>query len=49
MPQSSGWRQNPDLAFDADPNSGVSIYNSYGASGWFDIGGTSVAAPAGPA
>ena len=43
--QSSGWRQNPDVAFDADPNSGVSIYDSYGASGWFDIGGTSVACP----
>jgi hypothetical protein len=41
-------RATPDVAFDADPNTGVSIYDSYnnGGAGWVVIGGTSVAAPA---
>ena len=39
----------PDIAFDADPNSGVAVYDStpcQGLSGWLVFGGTSVAAPA---
>jgi subtilase family serine protease len=38
-----------DIAFDADPNSGVYVYDStplYGESGWWILGGTSVSAPA---
>jgi subtilase family serine protease len=37
-----------DVAADADPNTGVSVYDSYsyqGLSGWLVFGGTSVAAP----
>jgi kumamolisin len=38
----------PDFSFDADPNSGVSVYDSItcqGLSGWMVFGGTSVASP----
>jgi len=38
----------PDFSFDADPNSGVSVYDTtscQGQSGWLVFGGTSVAAP----
>src|SRR6185295_8357462 len=38
----------PDFSFDADPNSGVSVYDStscQGMSGWLVFGGTSVSAP----
>lgn len=38
----------PDIAFDADPNSGVAVYDSTpdsGQSGWFQVGGTSLSAP----
>ena len=43
--QSSTRRANPDVAFDADPNSGVAIYDSYdfGTAGWIQVGGTSFA------
>jgi subtilase family serine protease len=37
-----------DVAADADPNTGVSVYDSFayrGASGWLVFGGTSVASP----
>jgi subtilase family serine protease len=37
-------RQTPDFAFDADPASGVNVYNGYNG-GWFVVGGTSVASP----
>jgi subtilase family serine protease len=37
-------RQTPDLAFDADPNSGVYVYSGYNG-GWYIVGGTSVASP----
>ncbi|MDR3544059.1 MAG: hypothetical protein P4L69_24350 [Desulfosporosinus sp.] len=42
------WRGTPDVAFDADPTSGVAIYDSTpynGISGWTTIGGTSLGAP----
>ena len=45
---SSTQRSIPDYSFDADPNSGVSVYDSTsckGASGWLVFGGTSVASP----
>lgn len=37
-----------DIAADADPGTGAAIYDSYatnGRSGWFTVGGTSLAAP----
>ncbi len=46
---SDGERTTPDVSFNADTSSGVSVYDSVGyggQSGWFDIGGTSAAAPA---
>ena len=44
-----GIRTTPDVSFNADPNSGVAVYDSVsddGQSGWFQVGGTSAAAPA---
>jgi subtilase family serine protease len=38
----------PDFSFDADPNTGVAVYDStkcQGMSGWMVFGGTSVASP----
>ncbi len=43
-----GSRGVPDVSFDANPNTGVSVFDSTadsGQSGWFTIGGTSVGAP----
>jgi subtilase family serine protease len=34
-----------DVAADANPNTGVAVYDSYGESGWLVFGGTSVASP----
>ena len=48
LSQASGHRGIPDVAFDADPNTGVYVYDTtsyYGQTGWFVIGGTSVGAP----
>lgn len=44
----SGRRGAPDVAFNANPGTGYAVYDSYGisgASGWFQIGGTSAASP----
>ena len=44
----SGARGIPDVSFEANPNTGVSVYDStryQGQAGWFTIGGTSVGAP----
>jgi Subtilase family len=44
----AGGRGTPDVSFDADPATGVAIYDSTpdnGQSGWFQVGGTSVGAP----
>ena len=44
----NGMRGAPDLSFDANPNTGVSVYDStrcQGLSGWLVFGGTSVASP----
>jgi hypothetical protein len=46
--QSTGGRTTPDVSYDADPNTGVAVYDSIpdsGVSGWQVIGGTSAAAP----
>jgi subtilase family serine protease len=40
-----GTRAVPDVAFNADPNTGVSVYDTFGDSGWVQIGGTSAGAP----
>ncbi len=44
----NGYRATPDVALDADPQSGVSVYDStkyQGRSGWEVVGGTSAATP----
>ena len=41
-------RGTPDLSLDADPNSGVSVYDStryQGQKGWWQVGGTSASSP----
>jgi len=41
-------RASPDVSYDADPNTGVYVYDSTsfeGSSGWWDVGGTSVGPP----
>lgn len=46
--QNTGKRTIPDVAFVADPNTGVSVYDSYNngaATPWWVVGGTSLAAP----
>ena len=43
-----GKRATPDVALDADPVSGVAVYDSVpsgGSSGWWQVGGTSASAP----
>ncbi len=35
----------PDVSYNADPNTGVSVYDSYGQGGWLIVGGTSAGAP----
>jgi subtilase family serine protease len=47
------WQHDPDcstrmandVAADADPATGPAMYDSYGEGGWFQVGGTSAAAP----
>jgi hypothetical protein len=45
----NGRRANPDISFDADPGSGVSVYDSYNGNvtggPWYQFGGTSLSAP----
>jgi hypothetical protein len=44
----SGKRLNPDVAYNANPNTGYAIYDTvpyYGQTGWFEVGGTSAGAP----
>ncbi len=44
--QSSTARATPDVSYDADPNTGFPVYDSYGnSSPWGQYGGTSDAAP----
>ena len=38
-------RMTADVAAVADPNTGVAIYDSYGAAGWTVVGGTSASSP----
>lgn len=44
----NGKRVVPDVSYDADPASGVSVYDStsyQGQTGWYQVGGTSAGAP----
>jgi subtilase family serine protease len=44
----NGHRAIPDISYNADPSSGVSVYNSLGyagQTGWFKLGGTSAGTP----
>jgi len=46
--QSTGARTTADVAYDADPNTGMAVYDSIsyeGYVGWMEIGGTSAGAP----
>jgi hypothetical protein len=47
LSNANGRRCVPDVSFDADPNSGVSVYSSPYSNGtnWHEIGGTSLGAP----
>jgi subtilase family serine protease len=38
-------RTDNDVAADADPNTGVAIYDTYSEGGWLEVGGTSVSSP----
>jgi hypothetical protein len=38
-------RATPDVSYNADPYTGVAVYDSYGGYGWFVVGGTSAGAP----
>ena len=40
-----GGRCVPDISSDADPNTGVPVYDTYGYGGWVQVGGTSVSSP----
>ena len=50
--QASGKRTTPDVAYDANPNTGVYVYDtvpdSAGDTGWFSYGGTSAVRRSGP-
>ena len=41
----TGARTTPDIAADADPNSGAIVYDTYGYGGYVTVGGTSLASP----
>ena len=46
--QNSGARSVPDVAYNADPNTGYAVYDSVsyqGNTGWQEVGGTSAGAP----
>lgn len=43
--QNYGKRGIPDVGYDANPSSGVAIYDSYKEGGWVQVGGTSMGSP----
>ena len=46
IPQSITDRASPDVAYDADPATGVAVYDTqYGQGPWIEVGGTSAGAP----
>ena len=38
-------RATPDVAYNADPNTGFLVLDTYGYSGWYAVGGTSAGSP----
>ncbi|MEZ0106722.1 subtilase family serine protease [Catenulispora sp. EB89] len=38
-------RASADVSADANPNTGLAVYDTYGQSGWLEYGGTSLATP----
>jgi subtilase family serine protease len=38
-------RGTPDVSYNADPNTGFAVFDSYGSRGWGQFGGTSAGAP----
>ncbi|HZM10873.1 MAG TPA: S53 family peptidase [Candidatus Limnocylindrales bacterium] len=42
---STGMRCVPDISSDANPGTGVPVYDTYGYGGWIQVGGTSVSSP----
>jgi subtilase family serine protease len=42
---STGMRCVPDISSDANPGTGVPVYDTYGFGGWIQVGGTSVSSP----
>jgi subtilase family serine protease len=45
VPGHGSMRTTPDVAYNADPNTGFLVYDSYVYRGWYDVGGTSAGAP----
>ncbi len=45
IPPTGGRRGVPDVSYDADPVTGVAVFDSTGAAGWVSVGGTSLGAP----
>jgi len=45
IPRAKGKRSIPDVAYDADPDSGFSVYKGGSRPGWYEVGGTSAGAP----
>lgn len=41
----NGMRGVPDISYGADPNTGFSVFDTFGHGGWMVIGGTSAGAP----
>lgn len=45
IPNTGGLRGNPDVSYDADPATGVAVFDTFGQPGWIQVGGTSAGAP----
>lgn len=48
LPLTNGMRATPDVAYNANPNTGYPVYDSVpysGYAGWFEVGGTSAGTP----
>ncbi|HEX4146263.1 MAG TPA: S53 family peptidase [Pirellulales bacterium] len=43
--QTTGKQMDPDVAYDANPNTGFAVYDTEGYGGWLEVGGTSAGAP----
>jgi subtilase family serine protease len=43
--QATGFRTVPDISYDANPSTGVPVYDSFHEGGWLQVGGTSMASP----